>query len=145
MSAQERFENSGDAKRDYARVLNLFVGRGRHITVEDVCAATGIPCDTFRRWLRAESAPEWHNTIKLMAVLPAEFADMLIRPAGLAGVHRVDGAICPSEALREIAEATAALAEAWADQRIDHTEMPKLRKELGEGLAALAKLLAQLG
>lgn len=142
MSNLEHIVNSRNVYRD---ALNLFIGRGRRYEIKEIAAAINAHPDTLARALNGVSCPDWVNTTALMRVLPIEFAEMMLRPAGITGVRRLDGTTTPAEALSEVAEATAALAAALADGRIDHTERPKVLKEASEAICALSHLVAQLG
>lgn len=122
--------------------LALFVGPGRRFEVETMAAATGISADTFRRYLRGESCPEWANAVAILGVLPPEFAAAVLRPAGLTGLRRVAGDITPAATLAEVLEGATALAAALADGRIDHTERPRVLRELTEAMTAIAQFLA---
>lgn len=134
---QERAENV----RLFRDTMALFVGAGRMHAVETIAAATGISTDTIHRYLRGEGGPEWSNALALMAVLPPEFAAAVLAPAGLTGLCRIDGECGEGETLSHTAEATAAMAAAMADGRIDHTEMPRVRKALGRAAAAIWQFL----
>lgn len=127
------------------RYLNVFVGPGRMFSVDEI--ALGIPTspDTVRRWLRGESCPEWPNMCALIAIIGPEFGNAILQPAGVTGLRRIDGACTHAETLREIAEAAAVLAAALADGRIDHTERPRVRKELAEAGVAISQWLAKEG
>lgn len=125
------------------RLLNVYIGPGRLYPVEVIASGIGANADTVRRWLRGESCPEWPNLSALQAILPEEFTNALLAPAGLTGARRIDGDTTDGETLREITEAAAVLAKAMADGRIDHTERPAVTQELREALVAIAQWLAK--
>ena len=134
-------EHSVNIRQLFRNTLNAFVGPGRMYPVEVLASATQMNPDTVRRYLRGESCPEWHNAVAIMGVLPPEFANTVLHPAGLTGLRRVGGECTPAETLREVAEGAAVLAAALADGRIDHTELPAIRKELTEALVAISQFL----
>lgn len=134
---QERAENV----RLFRDTLALFVGAGRMHAAETIAAATGISTDTIHRYLRGEGGPEWSNALALMAVLPPEFAGAVLQPAGLTGLCRIDGECGEGETLSHTATATAEMAAALADGRIDHTEMPRVRTALRKAAVAIGHLL----
>lgn len=127
----------------FCRYLNVYVGPGRMFSVEVIASGIGSNPDTVRRWLRGESCPEWHNAVAILAILPPEFANAVLAPAGLTGARRIGGDCSHAETLREITEAAAALAAGLADGRIDHTERPTIRRELSEAMVAIAQWLAK--
>lgn len=149
MTAHQKCTDYGEQPKNIRAIfrdnLSLFVGAGRRFEVEDVAAAIGKSPDTIRRYLRGESCPEWENAVALLAVLPPEFAAAVLRPAGLTGLRRIDGDSTGPETLRDVAQAAAVLATALVDGRIDHTELPEVRKELTEAMVAIAHFLAQEG
>ncbi len=144
-SCVEAGERSRNIRSIFRDNLSLFVGTGRRFEVDDVAAAIGKNPDTVRRYLRGESCPEWENAVALLAVLPPAFAAAVLRPAGLTGLRRIDGDSTAGETMREVARAAAVLAAALADGRIDHTEIPTVRRELTEAMVAIAQFLAREG
>lgn len=138
----ERAKNTRQIWRD---TLALFVGAGRRHQVEEVASAIGVGADTIRRYLRGESCPEWENAVAIMAVLPVEFAAAVLRPAGLTGLRRIDGDCTANETMSDVAQATAVLAAALVDGRIDHTEWPKVRRDLTKAMAGISQFLATEG
>jgi len=137
----ERGRNIRTVWRD---TLALFVGPGRRFEADALAAAIGRSPDTVRRYLRGEGCPEWDTAVLILAALPPEFAAAVLRPAGLSGLRRIDGETSPAETLRELCEGAATLAAALADGRIDHTELPAIRRELTEAMVAISQFLAAL-
>lgn len=125
------------------RLLNVYIGPGRLYPVEIIASGISVSADTVRRWLRGESCPEWPNLCALMAILPPEFANASIAPAGLTGARRIDGDTTDAETLCDLTEAAAALARALEDGRIDHTERPGVTTQLREAQVAIANWLAK--
>ncbi|HVI51521.1 MAG TPA: hypothetical protein VM661_09950 [Candidatus Sulfotelmatobacter sp.] len=141
-TSAERLKNIRTGFRD---TLASFVGVGRSFAVDDVAKACGKSPDTIHSYLRGQTVPDWPTAVLLLGLLSVEFATIVLRPAGLAGVHRISGVCPPGETLREIIEGAATLATAWADQRIDHTEWPEVEKQLTEAQTAIAQFLATKG
>ena len=128
-TSAERLKNIRTGFRD---TLASFVGVGRPVAVDDVAAACGKSPDTIHSYLRGQTVPDWPTAVMLLGLLSVEFATTVLRPAGLAGMHRVGGVCPPGETLREIIEGAAILAAAWADLRIDHAEWPEVERQLTE-------------
>lgn len=139
---RERRQNTRQLWRD---TLSLFVGAGRRFEVEAVAAAINKSPDSIRRYLRGESCPEWDSAVDILDLLPVEFATSVLRPARLTGFRRIDGEATPGETLRDVSQAAAILATALADGRIDHTELPAIRRQLTEAMVAIAQYLAKEG
>jgi hypothetical protein len=137
-------EHNRNTDKAFCDALNLFVGRGKRFSIAGMASATGIAENTLGCYLRGTSTPAFYNQVRLQTALPPEFANELLRLSNLAGARRIDGETTPPETLREITEGAAALAAAWADGHIDHTEKPKVRKELTEAMCAISQLLSQL-
>lgn len=129
-------------KAAFRRSLAQFAGQGRPMSAVDLGAHCGKSAATVNGWLRGETLPDIATGMTLAAVLPVEFSARLLRPCGLSGLYRIGGDGQPGETLREIIEGAAALAAAWADQRIDHTEWPEVERELIEAQVAIAQFLA---
>ena len=125
--------------------LSLFVGPGKLYSDSAIVAATCVKeARTVQAHRLGHTAPSTAALLSYMAVLPVEFAQHVLHPSGLAGVHRVDGTTTPGEAMREMAEGVAALASALAAGHINHTNKPGVIKELSEAVTAATQLLAQL-
>lgn len=149
MSTGQKCTNNDEQVRNVRAIfrdnLVLFVGAEKRFEVEAVAGASGLSVDTIRSYLRGATCPEWSNAVTLLRILPTEFATAVLRPAGLTGMRRIDGGITSGETLRDIAQAAATLATALADGRIDHTELPAIRRELTEAMVAIAQFLATEG
>lgn len=135
-------ERRRNIKAVWRAALAEHVGPGRTYDVAGIAAHTSRTPGTILRHLRGEGCPEWDTAIQIMGLLPVEFAAAVLRPARLTGMRRVDGDITAGEAMRDIAQAAAAMATALADLRIDHTEWPDVRRDLFEAQVAIAQFLA---
>lgn len=141
-SPAEQLRNIKDVFRDN---LSLFVGAGRRFEAEAVASACNKSAATIHSYLRGETVPDLPTAIMIMAVLPPEYAAAVLRPAGLVGLHRVDGSSTAMETAREVSEGLNELLKALSSGRINHTHLPGLRKELTEAMVAIAQFLAQMG
>lgn len=137
----EQLKNLRGLIRD---TLSLFVGHGRRFEADAVGAACCKTGASIHSYLRGNSVPDLPTGILLMGAMPVEFASAILRPAGLTGLRRLDGETTPAETLREVLEGASALAAALADGRIDHTERPRVRRELNEAMVAIAQFLAAM-
>jgi len=136
---------STDLVRDRAAAaLALNVGDRRAMTPAMLSAETGCELRTVRAHLWAETTPALATWLAYAEVLPDSYANALLGLAGLGGARRIGAAPPPTVALAEMAEGVAVLAEALADGRIDHTERPRLIKELREAISAAEALVADL-
>lgn len=114
--------------------LALYVGRGRRHSVEVFADATGLSRDQLGRWLRAETEPRVSELMVVVDHLGPEFANELLRGAGMGGARRLDAdELQAFDTLAELATGTASMAEALKDGRLDHRE----RAELAPQMAAL--------
>ncbi|MBF0169067.1 MAG: hypothetical protein HQL45_15705 [Alphaproteobacteria bacterium] len=137
-------EHQRNTRSVFRDALSLFVGQGKRFSVEAIAAASGIGTATIHAYLNGRSCPEWVNAVALLNVLPVEFAAAVLRPAGLAGLTRIDGEVSAAETLGQVAEGVASLATALADGRIDHQELPRVRQELTEAMVAITQFLQKL-
>ncbi|MDY0241649.1 MAG: hypothetical protein RBR34_05660 [Rhodospirillaceae bacterium] len=134
-----------DLVRDRAAAaLRTCVGDHKPVTRDMLIAETGFDARTVKAHVLAETTPTLVAFLSYAHVLGPTYASPIVALAGLSGLRRIEGVTTPSETLREIAEGAAALAGALADGRIDHTEAPKVVKELTEALVAISALLASL-
>lgn len=104
--------------------LRKHVGLGRSFSVSDFSVATGIPERTIKSYQGGQATPGLSYLLRMMAVLPVEFTDMVLSPAGLGNVSRTDGTGTNSLAVHAMAsELNSLIAQALAnDGVIDHRE-----------------------
>ncbi|MBC7907016.1 MAG: hypothetical protein H7Y60_09765 [Rhodospirillaceae bacterium] len=143
ISPQEREAN---VREIFPTALAAFVGSGKRF--KDTAALSlesGKSVATLQRYLRRQTIPDLAGGLVLMNVLGPEFAAPLLLAADLAGAFVVEGNSPPGETLREVIEGAAALAAAWTDLRIDHTEWPRVRQELTQAMVCIAQFLATGG
>lgn len=123
-----------------SQALQAFVGRGKPISAALLAQLAGIEKRTAMAHLGGECGATGHVLLTYFKLLGPDFAAHILALAGLHGALRVTEDMTPGEALREISEGLAALATAYADGRIDHTEAPDVIRELEEaGRSAIAK------
>jgi hypothetical protein len=126
-----------------ADALRLFIGFGRRYSVAAVAVGTGVPERTLQSYCSGQATPGLANLLTLMAFLPPEFTAMLIEPAGLAGVHRIDKTDpCHHTALAEALRTAAAVAEALRDGKVDHREQAEILPIARRTVTALQGYLA---
>ncbi|MFD2234798.1 hypothetical protein [Phaeospirillum tilakii] len=136
---------STDLVRDrHVAALALHVGDHRPLSQAMLAQETGCELRTVRAHLYGETTPPLATWLAYAEVLPDSYANALLGLAGLGGARRLGAAPAPTVALAEMAEGVAALADALADGRIDHTERPTVIKELREAISAAEALVAAL-
>lgn len=120
--------------------LQAFVGATKPMSLALFATAAGVNERTARAHYSGQNGATGHDLLTYFKLLGPGFAAHVLALAGLHGALRIEEDMSPGEALREISEGLAALASAYADGRIDHTEAPGVVKELEEaGRAAIAK------
>jgi hypothetical protein len=104
--------------------LRKYVGLGRQYSVTAFAKATGIPERTLKSYQGGQATPGLGYLLRMMAVLPPEFADMVLSVAGLGNVSRTDRSNANSLAVHALAsELNSLIAQALAnDGMIDHIE-----------------------
>lgn len=104
--------------------LRKHVGLGRPFSVAEFAAATHIPERTIKSYQGGQATPGLAYLLRIMAVLPPEFADMVLAPANLGNVsriHRGQGTSLDVHALAS--QLNSLIAQALADDGIiDHLE-----------------------
>lgn len=124
--------------------MRLFVGRGRRFSCAAVAAATGIPQRTVESYVHGEATPSLANLLRLVAVLPCEFTNMLLAPAGKGHVAEVDAGDDGLLDIHRQASAVNAMIAGFLsdDGRIDHREEAQSLPSLRELHGSLGTLLA---
>jgi transcriptional regulator with XRE-family HTH domain len=135
MSHDSHFGHHLDqAIKDVAR---LYVGVGRRFSQCVLADATGIPPSTLKSYLSGHASISGENLLKLIAVLPPEAGNMLIRSCGyrLHPMETDEGTwdVIGSEAAGLCSE----IFEAKSDGRIDHVEAASLKKRCQKLVAKL--------
>jgi hypothetical protein len=139
-------EKVAQVREVFPTVLRAAIGPGQRVAnTEALALVCGRSEATVQRYLGRATLPDLATGIVLMDVLGPDFAAPLLLQAGLAGAFRVDGAAPAGETLKEVVEGAAALAAAWADLRIDHSEWPTVRRELTQAMVCIAQFLATGG
>ncbi|HYH38984.1 MAG TPA: helix-turn-helix transcriptional regulator [Azospirillum sp.] len=128
MNAHEQYANTREAFR---RALNRQVNERKVHTVKTLADAVGVSVSTIQAYLAGRSMPEWHTMVLLLRELPPQFAEEALAPAGLGGVRRVDEMEnCGATQMARLAGRMHKLADALADNRIDHRESRELTPEM---------------
>lgn len=131
-----------------ADAIRAFVGQGRRFSVNGLAAATGLPARTISSYHQGDATPGLGNLLCLIAVLPAEFADMILEPSGKGNISEINTSKITTalEVNRQAAALTALVAEHMVDGRIDHREaaiqepvMRSLQAAINQYLAGVEK------
>ncbi len=130
--------------RGIADALSLFVGPGKRYPRELIAQATQLDLRTVKAHCLGQTPPSVGALFAYFRVLPVEFADHVLGMAGLGGVRKVDADGDAFRTMKELADGVSVLASALADGRIDHTERPKVARELREAAASAEQLAADL-
>lgn len=112
------------SQKRLTEALRKYVGLGRPYSVAAFAKETGIPERTIKSYQGGQATPGLGYLLRMMAVLPPEFADMLLSLAGLGNVSRTDHGNANSLAVHALAsELNSLIAQALAnDGIIDHKE-----------------------
>lgn len=126
MSNDSNFgQNLDQAIKDVAR---LYVGQGRRFSQCVLADATGIPPSTLKSYLSGHVSISGENLLKLIAVLPVEAGNMLMRPSGYK-LTPLEGEECSWDVIgSEAAGLCSEIFAAKSDGRIDHREKAALLK-----------------
>jgi len=125
--------------------LNLFVGRGRRYSLASLAAATGIGERTLKSYQQGEATPGYPHLLRLLAVLPVEFGDAVLAPAGVGRLQRIEGEEPDGfTAMEQVCRRAAMLGSALADRKIDHRERLQLLPEIRALAAEMTAFAAGL-
>lgn len=121
--ARDFSQQADDAIAD---VFRLYVGQGNRFSYGSLSDVTGIPLSTLKSYAGGTAMP-WTAMLRLIAVLPTEAGNMLIRPTGykLAPIDPEqddwDGIGAEASLL------TFEIFDAQKDGKIDHREKARLQ------------------
>lgn len=73
----------------FAAALRRHVGFGRQWSVADFSDKTGIPIPSLKQYMLASQVAPYDRVCRMLDILPTTFADDILHPAGLGGVHRL--------------------------------------------------------
>lgn len=122
-----------------------FHKRKSGLTSQQLADRIGVEKTTVDKWMIGESSPQCSNLMALTHVFGAEFLNEILLPFGFVGLTEID---CPEtnpfRALSQINNSSAVLSMALSDQRIDHTEIPKVTRALDESIEAMQRLRKDL-
>lgn len=110
-----------------ADLFRLYVGPSRRFSWGDLSAATLIPVSTLKSYANGVAMP-LHVALRLIAVLPPEAGNRLLRPSGyrLAPIEPEDDDWAGIGA--EASMLTFEIFEAKSDGFVDHREREKLKR-----------------
>jgi len=138
MITAERHANARDRFRD---ALGLFVGSGRRHAIGALAGATGISATQISDYLNGRTTPSVANLGLLFGAVGSDLVNAWLAHFGLCGARPIEGPEQSAQAaLSTTAAATATLARALEDGRIDHTELPDVIRDARETAHALLRL-----
>jgi hypothetical protein len=122
MATQLTVDSRTETER-FADCFRLFVGQGKRYSCEAVADSTGISLRDVRAYQQGQMTPPLHKLLRLIAVLPSSFANMLLEPAGKGGVHEITPVTIDGFELQyRLASKLEVLAEQLRDGKHDHRE-----------------------
>ncbi len=128
----------------FTEAAREYIGPGKQYGYQQASDALGIDVRTIKAHVNGESMPELNKLMKYMALLGDRFVNRLLRLAGYdAARPQVIGAVSDFQLNAEAADLVGRLGEALSDGRIDHTEWPRVIKELRDVLRVGEAVLAQ--
>lgn len=112
------------ARASFSEAINAFVGRGRTFSsAAKLADKTGIPVGTLNNYLEGTATPGLHYLLSIMDQMPSEFADMVLSPAMLGAVKRMNAdGDCPLMVNSKAAELVAQIGIFMEDGHVDHRE-----------------------
>lgn len=121
-----------NARLAVATAMSRHVGRGRAHDLDGLSEKTGIKRRTLQSYSQAQAVPPYDALVKLMRELPEDFADEILRPAGLGGVSRLSTEAPDDMRLLAIMNGTSAeIAEAYAASgKVCHVRRPRVMQWL---------------
>jgi len=128
-----------------AMAMRKHVGNGRRFDLDGLSDRTGIKRRTLQSYSQAQAVPPYDALLKLMRELPEEFADDILRPAGLGGVSRLTNeAPCDMQLLALMTGASSEISEAYATTgRVCHVRWPRVRAKLAVAFRHIGARLRQ--
>lgn len=121
-----------NARLAVATAMSRHVGRGRAHDLDGLSEKTRIKRRTLQSYAQAQATPPYENLIKLMRELPEDFADEILRPAGLGGVSRLSSEdACDMKLLAIMNGASGEIATAYAEKgKVCHVRRPRIMQWL---------------
>lgn len=115
------------AKQRVSDALQIRIGRGKRYSFRQVAEVTGIPERTIDSYARGDNSPTLANLLNLCAALGPGFTSDVISLAGQSASACDGDGPQHMRALCVMTEASAMLAEALADDHVDHREAAAMR------------------
>lgn len=133
------------AQTSLMSALNLFVGRGKRYSVEDVAEASGVCARTIDSYRRGDAMPSIERYQSLCAVLGQAFFAATVKHMPFEVRSTDPSDITPPQLLTELLSASGSLATFLEDGRVDHMEKAQLKPilaDLRERITAMENSLA---
>ncbi len=150
-TAPERMGNApeitqGTTAQRLAVALRRHVGRGRPHTIAEIAAAGDVSVSAVEKAMAGEYTFGLAALLRVMAILPPQFANDLLELAGLTGARKmtpaeVDARRVQTDAARFVAD----ISQKFEDGCLDHAERADLRQKLPGLIAELQSFHQQLG
>lgn len=118
----------------------------RSMSVETIATLSGVKVRAIRSYMASDPAelrePPLHAALSIAVVLGKGAVNAMLSLIGYGGAEPLDepDARAPGLIVAEIIDATAPIARAAADGRIDHTEEPDVRRAADRIVAAALSL-----
>ena len=127
----------------FTSAIRLYVGLGKKYSVEAVADASGIPYATMKAYHEGRNTPGLFNLLRIMAVLPPEFGNMILAATGYVLMPQDAGEATSLFLNRHAADFTSLCAQHLEDGRIDlgeeREQAPKVRALLAACTAWLKR------
>lgn len=131
-----------DALEHFADCFRKHVGRGKLWSVEGLAERMAMSADTVKGWHIGRATPGMFLLLRLLSVMPVEFADELLAPAGLVIGRRASGNTATMACAIACSDAAAQLARIAEDGKITHVEIAETRPVIEAAATACQGWLA---
>ena len=133
-------ELSANRREAWREIMRRFVGRGKHISFDDLAEQAGVPAGTLRSIAAGDHCPRDDYGVRIQTCLPKAAIDELLRPLGYSA-HPIAGKGCHRRSLTATAAMLHKLADAFEDGYVDHREEADMRPEVERVYEEIGKLL----
>lgn len=125
-------EDGIERSRNFARAMQLFIGRGE---LEAVAQVTGVSVRNLYAYHGDENCPRWSVALRIMRHMPAPFCSMALQEAGIIRVVKSGEADpCSFKLVSDWGQSMGKFSEMLADGRFDHMEEAEIEQILHEVL-----------
>lgn len=123
-----RIADKENARIAISLAMRKHVGVGMAHTYDGLSEKTRVKRRTLQSYAQGVAEPPYSTLVKLMRELPEDFADEVLRPAGLGGVSRLSNESPDDMRLLAIMNgASGEIASAYAEAgKVCHTRRPKV-------------------